>query len=121
MAMDPINGSPMYQPGGVDKFLNSAQENKNKKPAENLDHTSLTSRPAQPADTMEISDAAHRLVELRSAVDTGRNALEALPDVRDDRVALAKKRLEQGFYNSSQVRDEVAVKLGSVFDSMDEL
>lgn len=120
MAMDRINGSPLHRPGGVDKFLGTAQNNQGKK-ADETEASQSSPAKAKPADTMEISDEAHRMVDLRKAVDTGREAMQAMPDIREDKVALAKKRLEQGFYNSSQVRDDIAQKLGAVFSTMDEL
>ena len=121
MAMDKINGSPLIRPGGVDKFLGTARSEKDQN-AE-LEKTENGNGPpkAKPADTMEISDAAHQMVDLRRAVDTGRTAIEALPETREDKVAEAKKRIHQGFYNSTEVRDKIADHLGSVLSKMDEL
>nr|MEE4266827.1 flagellar biosynthesis anti-sigma factor FlgM [Candidatus Krumholzibacteria bacterium] len=121
MAMDRINGSPMHRPTGVDKFLGTAQNKPGNKAESGSEAKGNNIAQAKPADTMEISDAAHRLVDLRKAVDTGREAINAMPETREDKIALAKKRLEQGYYNSSQVRDDIAAKLGSVFSHMDEL
>jgi len=121
MAMDKINGSPLGRPGGLEKFLGTARNEKDNKAETARTEPSASQVSSKPADTMEISDAARRLVDLRHAVDTGRKALAALPDVRQDRVAEAKKRLQQGFYNSPAVKDRIAEQLGSVFAKMDEL
>lgn len=121
MAMDKINGSPLIRPGGLEQFLGTARSEKDGKAGAAGGDRSGASSEAKPADTMEISEAAHRLVDLRQAVDTGRNALQALPDVREDKVAEVRERLHQGYYNSQEVRDKVAEKLGSVFSSLDAL
>jgi hypothetical protein len=120
MAMDKINGSHLSRTGGLDPFSGPVRSKKDSE-TEADRPAAGPARNAKPADTMEISEAAHRLVDLRQAVDTGRAAIEALPEIRDEKVELARKRLGQGFYNSQAVRDEVAAKLGSVLDKIDEL
>ena len=106
MSMDKINGSPLMHPGLLDRFK---VDNKETEGSEKPSTLNSGDRPAQsPADRAEISDTAHQLVDLRAAVDVGRISLEAIPDVREDKVAEAKKRLEQGYYNSQVVKDEVA-------------
>lgn len=121
MAMDKINGSPLVRPGGLEKFLGTARSEKDDKADRTGSEGVAATRNAPPADTMEISEAAHRLVDLRQAVETGRKAMEALPEIREDKVEEARKRLAQGYYNSPEVMDKVATKLGSVFEKIDEL
>ena len=121
MGMDKINGSSLNGTSGLDKFLGTARNAADKKAEANAAEGQASAPKAKPADTMEISDAAHRLVDLRQAVETGRTAIEALPDIRQDRVEEARKRLHQGYYNSPEVRDKIAEQLGSVFQKMDEL
>ncbi len=65
-------------------------------------------------DHADISDNARKLVDLKKAVDTGRAALELLPEVREDKVAQVKDRLASGFYQSAEVRDNVAARLTSL-------
>jgi hypothetical protein len=65
----------------------------------------------QAADQAEISDRARAMVDLRAAVDAGRAALDALPDVRADRLATVRERLESGYYQSAAVREKVAGQL----------
>ncbi len=117
MSMDKINGSPLMRPELLDRFK------VDKKDTEDSEKPSAmnTSNQAAPADRAEISDTAHQLMDLRAAVDVGRMSLDNIPDVREDKVAEAKKRLEQGYYNSSVVKDEVAASLASLFGKMDEL
>jgi len=70
--------------------------------------TSNHQAPPPVADQAEISPAARRLEDLKSAVDAGRAQLAREPEVREDRVALARERLQSGFYQSSVVRERVA-------------
>lgn len=51
-------------------------------------------RVRQPSDTVEISDRSRELARARQAVD-------AAPDVRADKVAEIKKRIEDGTYSVS--------------------
>ena len=121
--MDRINSQNLVRPGLVDKYK-GAQRSDSAQQADTEQATGLeksNTRPTIPADSADISEAARKMVDLRAAVDTGRMALEELPDVRDEKVALARKRLEQGFYQSAEVQGEVAAKLGNVLKQMDDL
>jgi hypothetical protein len=71
--------------------------------------------PPPTTDKANISDAAHRLVELKQAVDVGRAALETDTPERVDRLAQVKERVAAGFYNSAEVRDQVAGKISTLF------
>ena len=61
------------------------------------------------------------MADLRAAVDTGRAALDALPDVRQDKLAEVRDRLDKGYYQSVEVIQTIAEKLGPVLEGMDEL
>lgn len=121
MAMDKINGSPLNRPGVLENFLGTARSAKDDKAETDPANSNIASRPAKSADTMEISEAAHKLVDLRKAVETGRDAIKALPEIRAEKVEEAQKRLRQGYYNSSEVQSKIADKLGSLFSKMDEI
>ena len=119
MSMDKINGSPLMRPGLLDRFKVG---NKEKNGTETTSAINSDERSgAKPSDRAEISDTAHKLMDLRAAVDAGRASLENIPDVREDRVAEAKKRLEQGYYNSQVVQDKLAGTLVKVLGKIDEL
>ena len=60
-------------------------------------------------------------MEIRQTVELGRDAMEALPDVRDNKLAEARERLAKGYYNSVEVTNDMAAKLNKTFDAMDEL
>lgn len=71
--------------------------------------------PQDQGDKAEISDRAHEILDLRAAVDAGRDVLLSIPEVREDRVAEVRARLAQGFYNSGEVRDKVAGRVADMF------
>lgn len=121
MAMDKINGSPYVQPGTLDKFQGPNRSGKKDDTSSGTEVGREAAPSNPPADTVEISDTAHRLMDLRQAVDTGRLALSGLPDVREEKVALARQRLESGYYASDEVRQDVAAKVQGVFKRMDDL
>ena len=120
MSMDKINGSPLMRSGLLDRFKvdNKDKEASEKSPGVSPGNSTAASAPA---DKAEISDTAHQLMDLRAAVDVGRASLEAIPEVREDKIAQVKKRLEQGYYNSQVVKDELASTLANVLGKMDDL
>lgn len=121
MSMERINGSPVLQQGILDSARQKDKvETNSKQDAQNADIASTGVAPAS-GDTAQISDTAHRLMELRSAVDVGRASMAALPEVREDKIAQARERLQSGFYNSAEVRDKIANGVDAVFRGMDKL
>ena len=77
--------------------------------------------PGLTGDTAVISDMAHRLMEMRQAMEVGYAALEAMPDMRQDKVDQARERLSQGSVGSHAVRGKVADGVAKVFKGMDSL
>ncbi len=72
-------------------------------------------------DRAEISPGARDLVDLRAAVDAGLAALDAVPEVRTDRVAMARQRIASGYYQSDEVRGKTAERLQPVLRNLDAL
>lgn len=119
MSMDKINGSPLMRSGLLDRFK---VDNKDQDKAEKSSSANSSERSSTvPSDRAEISDTAHQLMDLRAAVDVGRASLENVPEVREDRVAEAKKRVEQGYYNSQVVQDKLAGTLAKVLGNLDDI
>lgn len=118
MAMDKINGSPLLRQGLLDRFRGTERGGS----AQGLGGGTVADGPAGAAtDKAEISEAAHRLVDLKQAVDVGRRAVAALPDVRAERVSAARERLATGFYHSVEVRQSVADRVAGVINSLDNM
>lgn len=62
------------------------------------------------SDNVEISDEAKKLSELAQF----QKIVEASPDIREDRIAEVKARLESGAYDNDEVMMAVADKLMKV-------
>jgi len=121
MVMDRINSFSNLSKGLLERFQDTGRAD-----SPDQDHpvdviTPGQDRRAAPADKADISAKAHRLIALRHAVDSGRQALDALPEVRQDRVAQARDRLNRGFYNSIEVRTRVAERLDNVARKLEDL
>lgn len=68
-----------------------------------------SSRPTR-SDSVSFSSKAKDLSK-SSEVEAARNHIDALPDVRADKVEEAKAKVESGYYNSSEFHDTLADKL----------
>jgi len=120
MSMNKINGSDLVRQNMLEKFQGTTRSEKDKAEGSAQEESTAAARPTIPGDKAEISETAQKLMELRQAIHAGRSALVNEPDIREDKVAEVKQRLDQGFYNSVEVRDEVAEKLRQVFEGMPE-
>lgn len=60
------------------------------------------------SDKIEISEDAKLLMQQNSIVQTAKEALNALPDVRSDKVEQSEERLQSGFYEKPEVYSRVA-------------
>lgn len=79
------------------------------------DHTRIAS------EKLEISQKAYNLQKLKEIMEAGRAALAEEPPVREDKVAEVRQRLADGFYQSADVKAEVAAELSSLMSRMDKL
>ena len=61
-----------------------------------------------PTDRTELTDANREESRTQQAAKL---VLETIPDVRTDEVELARQRLESGFYDKPEVRDEIASRM----------
>jgi len=66
-----------------------------------------TTNVSRSSDSVSISDAA------RSASDSDRvkTRVQALPDIREDKVAAVKAKVQSGYYNTPEFQDQLADKL----------
>lgn len=64
------------------------------------------------SDNVEISDEARKLAEQAQI----REAVEASPDIREDKIAEVKERLQNGYYDNEEVLNDVAAKLLDVLN-----
>ena len=70
--------------------------------------TTGTRRPNETADSVEVSNEARGAQEMQQRLtDAARNT----PDVRQDRVAAAREKMQAGAYDSEAVRGTIADRL----------
>ncbi len=119
MAMDRIQGRPQIHQGALESFRRTDRKGAEEGAETTAGVPAQGTGKAAGGDQLEISPAGQQLVDLKEAVETGKSALAALPEVREERVAAARQRLAQGFYHSSAVREKVAEKLVGVFGAME--
>lgn len=78
--------------------------------AKKTEKDSKSSKPVA-ADRSEFSANATRLSETKAQFETISASVAAQPDVRPERVAEVKQKIDQGYYNSSEFIDKLADKL----------
>lgn len=76
--------------------------------------------PATPSSLSSVSESVvdradlHPEVRIETQIIEGAKLVyEALPDVREDRVAQAKQRLTDGYYDRPEVIDQIAARLSA--------
>lgn len=67
------------------------------------------------ADQADISPQAHKQQALQRLLEVGQAAAGREPDVRASKLAQVRMRLDEGFYESAEVRDQVAGRLRDLF------
>ncbi|MBN2036241.1 MAG: flagellar biosynthesis anti-sigma factor FlgM [Chitinispirillaceae bacterium] len=67
------------------------------------------------ADRSEFSANAKRLSETKAQFQTIAASVAAQPDVRPERVAEVREKMEQGYYDSDEFIDKLADKLLAEF------
>ena len=83
---------------------------------ENAKKADKESRSRAPAsDKSEISADARHLSATQGQFTTISASVAAQPDVRTDKVAEVKEKIQQGYYNSDEFIDKLADKLMSEF------
>ncbi len=120
MAMNRIGRPPLIQPNVLERFQKSGDK-REVDSGHGGKQTPQTAAGGQVGDRVEISDRARQLDDLRRSLVAGQSALDRVPDVRKDKIAQARARLQTGYYSAEEVRQEVAAKLGAVIRKLDEL
>ncbi len=64
------------------------------------------------SDRTQISEKARELQQSAQLIQTSVEILKQLPSIREDAVALARERMNSGFYNQPEVTDTVAKIIG---------
>jgi flagellar biosynthesis anti-sigma factor FlgM len=82
--------------------------------AKKADKDSKSSKVAT-ADRSEFSASGTQLSATKAQFETIAASVAAQPDVRTDKVAEVKQKIEQGYYNSPEFIDKLADKLMTEF------
>jgi hypothetical protein len=118
MAMNRIGRPQLIQPHIVDQFHKSSPPPEEE--SRRLGGSAETkSRSDTGTDRLEISDHARKLDDLRRTLEASRQALSLAPDVRQERIAQVRERLQKGYYNSEKVRRDIATRLVTVIKRLD--
>jgi flagellar biosynthesis anti-sigma factor FlgM len=67
------------------------------------------------ADRSEFSANAQRLSETKAQFEAIAASLESQPDIRPEKVAEVREKIDQGYYNSDEFIDKLAGKLLAEF------
>lgn len=59
-------------------------------------------------DEAVISDKAQQLMEMRRTYEVGLAAVAREPNLREEKLAQVRARLEEGYYESPQVRERIS-------------
>ena len=119
MAMNKIDGSQFVQPHQLDKYTRADAHST--AATRQRETAPTTGQEGRAQDQAVISDNARKLMELRETMHVGHEALATSPEVRADRLAKVRQRLATGFYNSLDVHQAVAGRVGAVIDKIDSI
>lgn len=72
-------------------------------------------------DKSEISQGARRLSETKAQVETVSAQVGGQPEIRSDRIAEVKERIDRGYYNTEEFADQLADKLIKDFGLGDQM
>ena len=121
MSMNKIDGSQLLPSRQLDSSQGLARSNKSDTDKSIPAGGSAPENTVKTSDTAEISAKARSLMEMKQAYDAGLEAVEKMPDTRADKLAQVRSRLEEGFYNSTEVREKVAGGVVETIKGIDEL
>ena len=83
--------------------------------AKKNDKNSKSSSTLSSADSSEFSSNAQRLSESNAQFQTISASIQAQPDVRADKVAEVKNKIQTGFYNTPEFLNQLTDKMLSEF------
>jgi len=67
--------------------------------------------PVKNGDKIEISSEARKLRDTQAIFKSAAAALKESPEVREDKVQEVREKMEQGYFQTAEVRREIAEKI----------
>ena len=95
MSIQPINGVPDTP---------RAKEIKRKK-------EKLEARAVSKTDSLNISSEGKKLQQVQKDIEIARKSIENSPDVRADKVRVARERVAEGYYLGEKVVEQIAERI----------
>jgi len=122
MSADRIKGPSLRQQQALQQFQRvRSEQTQRRDPAESAPQDSPDAVSGAQGEKLEISSQARRLDELRGLVQAGREALAAEPEVREQKVAAARRLLAAGGQDTAEARDLTARRLTPVLAGLHRL
>jgi flagellar biosynthesis anti-sigma factor FlgM len=85
------------------------------KKVDNAKKTESAKSKAGSSDRTDLSSSGQRLSETKAQVDVIASQLGSQPEIRQDKVAEAKQKINDGYYNTPEFVDKLADKLAQEF------
>ena len=73
--------------------------------------SAIKGKTAGHADNVTLSAEGRLMLELRDRVTALRKEMTALPEIRKDKIELARERLASGYYDRADVQEAIAERL----------
>jgi hypothetical protein len=123
MALDKIDGGTPLPGAYRDKARNvdSQDGSERSEPDGTVRADERPDRTTRTTDRAEISEGARKMADLQAALDAGRAALAATPDVRSETLAKVRERLASGYYQSVEVHDKTAARVEQVVRDLEDV
>lgn len=74
---------------------------------------------AKVSDRSDISSDAQALSETNAQINTINTSVSSLPDIRNEKIAEVRSKIEKGYYNSEEFLDKLAERLLNEFGIKD--
>jgi len=122
MSANKFEGSSLHRQQALQQFQRCRSDEVRRREGEQVqDGTCRETEAVVQGEKLEISDRARQLQDLRAAVEAGRAALDAEPEVRSDRVAEARHHLAAGVYRTAEAREVTADRLAGILEGLHRL
>ena len=118
MSTNKINRPLNMQPNLLQNFQPAGRPDGRKDAAAPDGAAASGAEAARPTEKLEISENARKLTEMRELLAAGRAALAREPEIREENVAQARRRIAEGFYDQPAARSEAAANIAATLETI---